>query len=201
MSVTDLAGWIAAALTFGTFACRDMARLRALAVLANLAFITYAVRSDLWPVLALHLSLLPVNLRRLIELGRANRRGRPQPQCTATMPFQRPAFAAALAALMLCPPRTAFALPPAQRAHAQAVEAFRQGRFSEAYGRFVHLANAGHAPAARLALWMCEQGPELFDKDWDCGPEEVVDWASLARVPVPQIEPRRYPSAPKEVTA
>ena len=94
MSVTDIAGWLAAALTFGTFACRDMARLRALAVLANLAFITYAVSADLWPVLALHLSLLPVNLRRLSELRRENRGERPQPQCTAMRPLPRAAFAA-----------------------------------------------------------------------------------------------------------
>lgn len=40
---------------------------------------------------------------------------------------------------------------------------------------------------------MCEQGPELFGKDWDCTPDEVTDWASLARVPVPHIGPRTYP--------
>jgi hypothetical protein len=57
----------------------------------------------------------------------------------------------------------------------------------------VQLANGGHAPAARVALWMCEQGPDLFGKDWDCAPDEVDDWASLARVPRPAIGPRVYP--------
>jgi hypothetical protein len=78
--------------------------------------------------------------------------------------------------------------------HAKAVESFRQGRVSEAYGRFVQLANAGHLPAARIALWMCEHGFELFGKDWDCTPDEVGDWAALARVPVPSIGPRTYPA-------
>lgn len=67
MSPVDLAGWLAAALTLGAFSCRDMVRLRTLAVLANLAFIAYGAGAALWPVLALHLALLPVNLRRLYE--------------------------------------------------------------------------------------------------------------------------------------
>lgn len=69
METTDLVGWLAAALTFGTFACRDLVRLRMFAVLANLAFVAYAGSAGLWPVLALHLSLLPLNLRRLLEHG------------------------------------------------------------------------------------------------------------------------------------
>ncbi|MFN8899892.1 MAG: hypothetical protein ACK5YM_17705 [Pseudomonadota bacterium] len=69
METTDLAGWLAAALTFGTLACRDVVRLRVFAVLANLAFIAYAGSVGLWPVLVLHLALLPLNLRRLLEQG------------------------------------------------------------------------------------------------------------------------------------
>jgi hypothetical protein len=75
----------------------------------------------------------------------------------------------------------------ADRLHAKAVEMFRQGRFPEAYGRFIELANAGHPASARYALWMCEQGPALFGKEWDCAPHEVEDWARLAGVPVPSI--------------
>jgi hypothetical protein len=91
-------------------------------------------------------------------------------------------------------PPTALASTAAQQLHARAVESFRQGRFPEAYGRFVQLANAGHPPAARIALWMCEHGPDLFGKDWDCATEEVIDWATVARVPPPQIGPRLYPA-------
>jgi hypothetical protein len=70
------------------------------------------------------------------------------------------------------------------RLHARALESFRQGRFPEAYGRFMGLANAGHPASARYALWMCENGLALFGKDWDCAPHEVEDWARAAGVAV-----------------
>ena len=75
----------------------------------------------------------------------------------------------------------------AERMHARAVESFRQGRFPEAYGRFVELANAGHPASARYALWMCEQGIDLFGKNWDCAPHEVEDWTRLANRAMPQF--------------
>lgn len=68
MSATDLAGWCAAALTLATFICRDMLFLRALAICANAAFITYGAVAWLVPVLTLHLALAPVNTWRLLEL-------------------------------------------------------------------------------------------------------------------------------------
>ena len=52
----------------------------------------------------------------------------------------------------------------AERLHANALASFRQARFPEAYGRFIALADAGHAPAAELALWMYLQGPSVFGK-------------------------------------
>ena len=55
-----------------------------------------------------------------------------------------------------------------------------------AEGRFVGLANAGHPASARHALWMCEQGPAQFGKDWDCAPHEVEDGAMAASVAVPR---------------
>lgn len=75
----------------------------------------------------------------------------------------------------------------ANRLHAQALDSFRKGRFPEAYGRFVGLANAGHPASARYALWMCENGLALFGKDWDCAPHEVEGWAMAAGVAVPPI--------------
>lgn len=70
MSGADTLGWCAAALTLLTFAARDMRLLRTAALAANLCFIAYATAAQLWPVLALHLVLVPVNLLRLMELGR-----------------------------------------------------------------------------------------------------------------------------------
>ena len=115
-----------------------------------------------------------------------------------------------LAALLVLPPlfllhpSTAQAGPAgshAERAHARALDSFRQGRFPEAYGRFVELADAGHGASARFALLMCDQGPALFGKDWDCGPEQVQDWARAAGVAAPRVVARAYPPAVPAPTA
>jgi hypothetical protein len=74
----------------------------------------------------------------------------------------------------------------ADRQHAQAVESFRIGRYPEAYGRFVALADAGHGAAARKALWMCLYGPTLFGRDWDCSPQQVEAWAATPDAQVPR---------------
>src|SRR5215211_7777819 len=71
IAVDDLIGFFASALVLATFAMKDMHRLRAMAVLSNLAFILYGAMSGLLPVLILHLLLLPLNLRRLVEDARA----------------------------------------------------------------------------------------------------------------------------------
>lgn len=71
------------------------------------------------------------------------------------------------------------------RLHNLAVQSFRQGRLAEAYGRFVALADAGHAASARQALWMCEHGSSLFGREWDCAPHQVADWAAAAGMAAP----------------
>lgn len=63
----DLVGWTAAALMVATFACRDLHRMRPLAVATNLAFIGYGLAGALAPVVALHALLLPINLWRWAE--------------------------------------------------------------------------------------------------------------------------------------
>jgi len=67
----DAAGWVAAALTACCFASTRMLRLRALALLANLAFITYGSLAGLAPVLMLHLMLAPLNAWHLLRQWRA----------------------------------------------------------------------------------------------------------------------------------
>jgi hypothetical protein len=75
--LTEVLGWLAAGLTLLTFACADMRRLRLLALGANAAFISYGWLAQLWPVLALHALLLPVNLLRLRQaLAQARQRPR-----------------------------------------------------------------------------------------------------------------------------
>lgn len=80
----------------------------------------------------------------------------------------------------------------AEQSHAVAVDSFRKSRFPEAFGRFVALADAGHAPSASIALWMWQQGPDLFGKDWDCTPGQLEGWSRLAGVPTPPMQPRLY---------
>lgn len=80
-------------------------------------------------------------------------------------------------------------------AHAQGVAAFRKGHFSEAYGLFVELAELGHPASARYALWMCEQGPALFDTNWSCEPEQVSEWTLFARRADPPARRAADPAA------
>ena len=64
---------------------------------------------------------------------------------------------------------------------------FRAARFPEAYGRFIALAGAGHAPAAEQALWMYRHGPSLFGKDWHSSQDQLTAWAKLAGQPAPTM--------------
>ncbi len=86
-----------------------------------------------------------------------------------------------------------------EQLHAQALGSFRQARFSEAYGRFSGLADAGHAPAAAMALWMYANGLPVFGKDWDCTQDQLTAWAQLARQPVPTLVARIYPPADEAI--
>ena len=69
----DMLGWSAAALTLLTFCCDNMVRLRCSALAANAAFIAYGLAAQLWPVLALHFVLVPINVWRLLATVRARR--------------------------------------------------------------------------------------------------------------------------------
>lgn len=84
-------GWTAAVLTLATFVCRDMRRLRLLALAANAAFIAYGATAQLLPVLMLHLALVPVNLWRLNQAFR----GTPRPAVAAWRDEARPGSACA----------------------------------------------------------------------------------------------------------
>jgi CRP/FNR family transcriptional regulator, cyclic AMP receptor protein len=66
----DILGWAAAALTLLAFTCNDMLRLRYSALAANAAFIAYGLAAQLWPVLALHFVLVPINVWRLVQTHR-----------------------------------------------------------------------------------------------------------------------------------
>jgi len=80
----------------------------------------------------------------------------------------------------------------AERLHANALASFRQARFPEAYGRFIALADAGHAPAAELALWMYLHGPSVFGREWDSSQEQLTAWAKLAGQSAPTLVASSY---------
>jgi hypothetical protein len=64
MTLTDMLGWFAAGLVFATFCAKQMAPLRALAIVSNLAFIGYGYVDHLWPIVVLHVAMLPMNVIR-----------------------------------------------------------------------------------------------------------------------------------------
>ena len=99
-------------------------------------------------------------------------------------------FVPAALLMLVCQAPVAFAQSApgaAEHLHANAVASFRAARFPEAYGRFIALADAGHAPAAQQALWMYHHGPSLFGKDWDSTQDQLTAWAKLAGQPAPTM--------------
>lgn len=70
-----IAGWLAAALVFSTFFMKTMLRLRIVAIVSNLVFMSYALIGlaygefgSLYPIFVLHAALLPLNIARLRQL-------------------------------------------------------------------------------------------------------------------------------------
>lgn len=69
--IEAIAGWTAAALTLLTFGCRNPLSLRVAALGANAAFLLYGTLADQAPIVALHATLVPINLIRAWPLARA----------------------------------------------------------------------------------------------------------------------------------
>lgn len=68
MDMATILGWCAAALVFCTFATRTMIPLRILGMASNVFFIAYGYLDAAYPVLILHLVLLPLNAFRLWQM-------------------------------------------------------------------------------------------------------------------------------------
>ena len=64
----EFIGWLAASLTLLAFSQRSMLPLRIAAIGSNLSFISYGIMAHLYPVMVLHVLLLPCNAFRLIQL-------------------------------------------------------------------------------------------------------------------------------------
>ena len=66
-------GYLGALLTLTTFSMKTMLHLRMVGIVANFAFVTYGVVGEVYPVLLLHMTLLPLNVWRLWQLLRLTR--------------------------------------------------------------------------------------------------------------------------------
>ena len=73
MECSKLVGYVASALVFATFYMNSMTMLRVLTLISNVAFIAYACLGELFPILALHVALLPLNAWRLLQSMRGDR--------------------------------------------------------------------------------------------------------------------------------
>ncbi|MEM6636259.1 MAG: hypothetical protein AAF667_10230 [Pseudomonadota bacterium] len=69
MTPIDIAGVLAGIFVILAFYARDQVWLRRFAITSNLLFVYYGWQMQLWPILALHLILLPLNGMRLWEIG------------------------------------------------------------------------------------------------------------------------------------
>lgn len=74
MSLIDLVGYGASALTLSTFAMKTMVPLRIAGIAANVLSIAFAYFDQVYPMLTLHVILLPLNATRLYEMLRLVRR-------------------------------------------------------------------------------------------------------------------------------
>ena len=61
-------GYFAAALVFATFYTKTMVPLRIVAIASNFLFIAYGYLHPAYPVLVLHVALLPLNIWRLRQM-------------------------------------------------------------------------------------------------------------------------------------
>ena len=68
MALDELTGWLAALFTLLAFSMHAMIPLRLAALCANFCFISYGMLNGLYPVVALHVLLVPCNAIRLYQL-------------------------------------------------------------------------------------------------------------------------------------
>jgi len=74
MNWVEPVGYLASALVLATFCMKTMIPLRSAAVSSNIAFIVYGFYDNVYPVLALHAILLPLNAWRAFQMLRLIKR-------------------------------------------------------------------------------------------------------------------------------
>jgi CRP/FNR family transcriptional regulator, cyclic AMP receptor protein len=73
MQAMEMFGYLGALLTLATFSMKTMLHLRVVAIASNASFIAYGLLGHVYPVLLLHMVLLPLNTWRLRQLLRLTR--------------------------------------------------------------------------------------------------------------------------------
>jgi hypothetical protein len=73
VSLIDLLGYAAALFVLATFCMTTMVRLRWVAIGSNVLFIMYGYFGHIYPVMLLHIILLPVNVLRLAQIYQLGR--------------------------------------------------------------------------------------------------------------------------------
>lgn len=68
MTSADILGYLAAALVLATFSMKTMLPLRITGIVSNCVFIVYGYLTAAYPVLILHVILLPLNVLRLYQM-------------------------------------------------------------------------------------------------------------------------------------
>ena len=86
----EIAGYLAAVLVFLTFYMKTMIPLRMIGICSNCMFILYGSLDGLYPVLVLHLILLPLNGLRLREMLRLTQQVRRAAQGDLNMDWLKP---------------------------------------------------------------------------------------------------------------
>lgn len=76
MTLIEAVGYLASALVLLTFCMSTMLSLRAVAICSNVAFISYGFGAGLYPVLVLHVILLPLNVVLLARMMNLLRRAK-----------------------------------------------------------------------------------------------------------------------------
>lgn len=82
-----------------------------------------------------------------------------------------------------------------EREFGEAVEQFKAGKRSLAFGKFIRLANRGDVDAARIALFMHAYGATLWGAHWEADREDIEYWTTLVKNsqtagrPQPAFEP------------
>jgi hypothetical protein len=68
--MTNLLGYAASCTVLATFLMRTMVPLRLVAILSNVLFLGFGYLQHIYPVLFLHLALLPINAWRLVAVDK-----------------------------------------------------------------------------------------------------------------------------------